>query len=666
LCGIAGIVSKTERIDPFQVKKMLVTLKHRGPDDEGYLFATRDKICIAGGDDTPAEVWKCKANHTPSIHINHVKNTYNIVLAHRRLSIIDLSPLGHQPMSYDNGKLWIVFNGEIYNYIELREGLRKKGYSFITNTDTEVVLASYKEWGFECLSKFNGMWAFVIYDKNKDILFGARDRFGVKPFYYFLNKDYFIFASEIKSLLTLPFIEKKINGRAVFDYLVFGWQEMEEEGFFKDIFELFPSYAFVYNISNGSFKKWKYYTLKYIDKWEKFDNRNLTKYTQMTKNLIFNAISLRLRSDVPVGTCLSGGLDSSTIVCVINNFLLRQNISQIGDRQKVFTASYDLKSVDESKWAKVVVNATNTEWYRTYPKAEELLNDIEDLVYYQEIPFGSTSIYAQYRVMKLAKENGIKVLLDGQGGDELFTGYSAYYRAFFAEIIKNLDIKSFINEFNGLKNSPINSISLIVSLMKLLGVKILPSYFGNLILQRLRKENKYINKDFWIENKRRLEKIKERDVSSLNKMLYEYMTKSSLKVLLKYEDRNSMRFSIEARTPFADDIDLIEYVFQIPSNYKIYNGWSKFLLRETMSGILPEEIRLRKDKIGFATPEYFWLVKIKDELKEYFTDDLKDCINVDMLLKDWDDVFERQNKYEVIHIWKFINLAIWNKVYRSF
>ena len=200
--------------------------------------------------------------------------------------------------------------------------------------------------------------------------------------------------------------------------------------------------------------------------------------------------------------------------------------------------------------------------------------------------------------------------------------------------------------------------------MKLLGVKILSSYFVDLILQRLRKENKYINKDFWIENKRRLEKIKERDVSSLNKMLYEYMTKSSLKVLLKYEDRNSMRFSIEARTPFADDINLIEYVFQIPSVYKIHNGWSKFLLRQAMKGILPEEIRLRKDKIGFATPEYFWLVKIKNELKEYFTDDLKNYINVDVFLKDWDNLFERQNKYGVTYIWRFINLAVWNKVYK--
>ena len=223
MCGIAGIVSKTGIIEPFWIRKMLETLKHRGPDDEGYIFATQGKICIAGGDGTPLEVWKYKVDYAPSIHINSVRNSWKLALGHRRLSILDLSPLGHQPMSYDNGRLWIIFNGEIYNYIEIRNELRKKKYEFLTNTDTEVILASYKEWGSDCVHKFNGMWAFVIYDREKNILFGARDRFGVKPFYYFLSKNYFAFASEIKALLTLPFIEKKINDKAVFDYLVFGW-----------------------------------------------------------------------------------------------------------------------------------------------------------------------------------------------------------------------------------------------------------------------------------------------------------------------------------------------------------------------------------------------------------------------------------------------------------
>jgi asparagine synthase (glutamine-hydrolysing) len=662
MCGIAGVVSN-KSMDPSWIYRMSKTLKHRGPDDEGYLFANRDRICTAGGDDTPVEVWKYKTGYNPIAYIKSVGNGWRLALAHRRLSILDLSPLGHQPMSYNDGNFWIVFNGEIYNYIEIREELKNKGYNFLTNTDTEVILASYKEWGIECLNKFNGMWAFVIYDRTKNVLFGARDRFGVKPFYYFLNKNYFIFASEIKALFALPFMEKRINDKAVFDYLVFGWQEIEEEGFFKGIFELQPSFAFVYNISDGSFKKWKYYTLKYIDKWEKFNSRKLVRYAQEVKDLIFKAVSLRMRSDVSIGTCLSGGLDSSTIVCVINNLLLGNDISQIGDRQKVFTASYETRSVDESKWAEIVVKTTKTEWHRTYPKAEDLLNDIEDLVYYQEIPFGSTSIYAQYRVMKLAKENGIKVLLDGQGGDELFAGYPAYYRAFFAEIMKNKDVRFFFKEVKMLKNSPINLKVLVNYLVRLFVVKTFPEQFLNLILQKALVKDKYINREFLEENKMRLAEIKEKALTSLNQMLWEYMVKINLKTLLRYEDRNSMRFSIEARTPFADDIQLIEYVFNIPSIYKIHNGWSKYLLREAMKNVLPEEIRLRRDKIGFATPEYFWLMEIKDELKYKFTSKLRDYINVDILLKDWDKMLEKQNKHGVTTIWRFINLAIWEEIY---
>lgn len=642
MCGIAGISCK-QNINPILIKKMTDIIRHRGPDDEGFLAINtyKKKIYHLTGPDSKVEKKR----------IESFRESANLFLGHRRLSILDLSPAGHQPMSNEDESIWIVFNGEIYNYIELKCDLQSKGYKFKTNTDTEVLLFSYEEWGRDCLNKFNGMWAFVIYDKRKNILFGSRDRFGVKPLYYYLDDNFFVFSSEIKAIVSFPFIKKEINYETIFDYFVLDYGLKNEE-FFKNINELLPSYSFEYEISNNKFTKWKYYNLKYIDRWEKFNERKAIDYINNIKELLFDSINLRLRADVPVGTCLSGGIDSSVIVCIINKLLETQQIKQIGEQQKIFTASFNIEKIDESRWAHIVNQKTKTSWYRTFPEAKQFLEEIEELVYTQDIPFGSTSIYAQYKVMELAKNSNIKVLIDGQGGDELFSGYYIYYISFFIEMIRNLDINRFIKELIYLYNAPISYKSLISGIIKFLINR-------KFLYKLIRKDNIYINRDFWNSYSYKLNNH-EINNTSLNHTLFEYIEKLNLKTLLRYEDRNSMKFSIETRTPFADSINLIEYLFTIPSVYKIYKGWSKYLLRESVKGIIPEDIRLRKDKIGFATPEYLWLNEIKNELINYITDDLKDFINISKLRKDWNKIIKDGN----ISIWKFINLGIWKKVYK--
>jgi len=655
MCGIAGVYSFKEKTEKSWILNMANALKHRGPDDEGYLAVSSKNKEVYHLIGTDSKVQRMK--------IEDFNKPVNLLLGHRRLSILDTSPLGHQPMSNRNKTIWIVYNGEIYNYVELRKELKSFGYEFRTNTDTEVLLAAYEKWGERCLDRFNGMWSFVIYDRRRNILFGARDRFGVKPFYYYVNNKFFAFASEIKAIMRLPFVRSGINPKTVFDYLVLGFEEIEEEGFFKDIFELQPSFAFTYNLFSNEFKKWRYYTLEYIDKWEKFNERNLKKYKATIKELLVDSVAIRLRSDVPVGSCLSGGIDSSTIVCIINKLLEKDSIKQIGDRQKVFTAGYEVDAIDERKWATRVVEQTKTSWYKTIPKSEELLADVEDLIWTQDIPFGSTSIYAQYRVMKLAKESGVKVLLDGQGGDELFTGYRGYYGTYAMEILRHFDIVRFIKEWKNTANSSLSKMSLMVLGMKAIGANVLPTTLKAVTLSMTTKIKNYINPHFWNNYKFRLEMIKKKAKKSLNEALHEYMTGFNLKTLLRYEDRNSMKFSIESRTPFADDISLIEYVFQIPSAYKIYEGWSKYLLREATKGILPDEIRTRTDKIGFAVPEYSWLKESKDVMKEYMTDDLCAFFNVRKVLDDWDVLVDNQSESGITSVWRFINLAIWKKVY---
>lgn len=655
MCGIAGIYSPEGKVEMSWIRRMTDTLAQRGPDDEGFLAANTYANEIQHLTGSKSE---CKGQR-----IEAFEKTANLFLGHKRLSILDTSPLGHQPMSNKDKKIWIVHNGEIYNYLELREELKTLGYDFSTNTDTEVLLAAYEEWHAECLKRFNGMWSFVIYDTRENVLFGARDRFGVKPFYYYIDKHYFAFASEIKALIKLPFFKKEINPEAVFDYLVLNLYEHKPEGFFKGIYELQPSFAFYYDLDTNSMEKWRYYSLNYTDEWEKFDEQKLKQYTTSTKELLFNAVSLRLRSDVPVGTCLSGGIDSSTIVCFINRMLEKSEIDQVGEKQKVFTASYDGGPIDESKWAKIVVEETKASWFRTFPNADQFMEDLEDLVYTQDIPFGSTSIYAQYRVMKLAKENGVKVLLDGQGGDELFTGYQFYYGIFFIEMLKAFAVGRLTRELRCLKNSPINMRSLLVSLAKILSKKLTTNSLKEAIFRLKKKEMNYLNTDFFEGNRHRLTMTNDMVSTSLNQMLNEYISRLSLKPLLRYEDRNSMRFSIEARTPFADDIHLIEHIFQIPSVYKIYCGWSKYLLRTATKGVLPEAIRLRKDKIGFATPEYSWLNEMKEVFKNYVTDEMSEFINVKKMQQDWDKLTQSQVQVGITNLWRFINLSIWRKVY---
>ncbi len=662
MCGIAGIYSSKNEARPEWVKLMTDTLKHRGPDDEGFLAADAKTGKIyynLTGDESKIKGRPINAFNIPA----------NLLLGHRRLSIIDTTSAGHQPMGNAGGNIYIIFNGEIYNYLELRKALKSLGYQFRTNTDTEVLLACYEEWGKDCLSKLNGMWSFCIYDSKKNILFCARDRFGVKPFYYYIDENYFSFASEIKAIVKLPFYKKDINRQAAFGYLFLGREETNEESFFKGIYELLPSHYLIYNLNSAKSTRTRYYTLNYTDEWKDFNENNLNTYTDEVKSRLFEAVKLRLRSDVPVGSCLSGGLDSSGIVCIINEFLRKEHPRQIGDFQKVFTAVYPDSPVDESRWAKIAVDETRTEWFRTYPNGEDLLKDLEDLVYAQDIPFGSTSIYAQYKVMKLASESGVKVLLDGQGGDELFTGYSEYYGTFFADMVKNKKFLQLLKEFGSLSNSPVNKLYVIKYLIKLFAYEI-TSGIGTGFSKNLYRQYKYIigtgryiDPDFYNENKIYVEDTKV-VFKSLNQMLYLLITGLNLKTLLKYEDRNSMRFSVESRTPFADDIELIESVFKIPSSYKIHGGWSKFIFREAMRGILPEEIRSRKDKIGFATPEGIWLKKHKSTFLNYLKEDgLRKFIRTDMLIKDWNKLIDGLSDNQVAGIWRFINFAVWYKIF---
>jgi asparagine synthase (glutamine-hydrolysing) len=603
MCGIAGIVSLKEPIKDWSlVQVMTDIISYRGPDDYGYLAVnseTREVFPFK----KPAEVRMVHGN---------------LLLGHRRLSIIDLSSAGHQPMSYDHEKLWIVYNGEVYNYIEIRHELEGKGYRFQTKTDTEVILAAYREWGKDCLHKFNGMWSFALWDKEKQELFCARDRLGVKPFYYHFNGHRFSFGSEIKQLLTLPWVEHKMHTGVMFDFIAIGvYGSNYRETCFEDICNLRGGHYLTFSLQAAPTGTRQPEIVQWwdIDLKKKLFGLSDAQYAEKYYELFEDAVNLRLRSDVPVGTCLSGGLDSSGIVCVVDKLLKRKNIS---GKQKTFTAISDVTGYDEREYAQAVIDVTSVEPSFTLPTPEQLLRDLDKLLWHQDEPFTSTSIFAGWCVYGLARQQGVTVTLDGQGADEMLGGYDAMPISCLAEDLVHARLLRFCHNFMGYKkNHHLTMYNLVKQIMR----RTVKGRFPAQLMPFMHRAQKIINKDYLQEGLKRsvyLQNLKNSS-NSLNyfdQQLYQATMSGSLPGILRQVDRNSMAFSLEARLPFLD-YRLVEYTFALPSHQKIRHGLAKHVYRNALQGTLPEKVRQRVSKFGFITAEPFW---IKGKARQIFDD----------------------------------------------
>ncbi|MGB9696372.1 MAG: asparagine synthase (glutamine-hydrolyzing) [Ignavibacteria bacterium] len=600
MCGICGIKYFVDRkVNTSDLLRMMNLLKHRGPDDEGI----------------------------------YVDN--NIGFGFMRLSIIDLSTAGHQPMWDETHRYVIVYNGEVYNYIELREELIKKGYKFQSSTDTEVVLYSYIEYGESALHKFNGMFAFVIYDTIEKKLFGARDRFGVKPFYYFQNSESFVFASEIPPLLEVLNSRPQANDRIIFDYLTFNRTDHTAETFFSNIFKLQHGECFTIEGKEVRFKRWYDLHQQVQQPFESGDE---------FREMFISSIKLRLRSDVPVGVCLSGGIDSSSIVSVLIKSFGRNDI-------KTFSAIYD-DECDESKYINLFSTMLKNMYYVT-PDAESLYNDINNFINAQGEPVPSTSPYAHFKVMELARGR-VVVTLDGQGADELFAGYPYFFGMFYKELLLKLKFLKLMSE----------NISYFFKHRSLYAFKTFIFYiFSSTIRTKLRVTEKgYLTRDFskkYVIDNFISENLYE--AKTLNELLVNHF-EFKLEHLLKWEDRNSMWFSLESRVPFLD-YRLVERTLSLPSDVIIKKGMTKYFLRNALKDYLPPEIARRKDKKGFDTPEDKWF------RTELFRSLVMDILSSQSFIqRGYIDAKKAIDKYcqylngEINiskEIWKWINLELW-------
>jgi asparagine synthase (glutamine-hydrolysing) len=631
MCGIAGIIHK-QKEDSIKdsIFDMSQAIKHRGPDGEGFTFFS-DLIEIpAYSNDTPiVNIESNRFLFNPKKGLKDVSSNYHMAFAHRRLSIIDLSESGHQPMCDMSSNYWITFNGEIFNYLELKAELKEKGHQFLTQTDTEVILAAYKEWGTNCLEKFNGMFALALYDKLKQEIFCARDRVGVKPFYFINTPTTFAFASEQKAFLKSKLIPFEINETQQFDFILNAELETEEQSLFKNIYELKPSHYFIFNLKTFDLNINSYYDINLNSNHHSSESEIIDTIESKLKH----SIDLRLRSDVEIGSCLSGGLDSSIIAGMIRQL-------QPAKSTQLFTAIFPHEAFDESNYAKEVANFVNGNWHTVSPNETDFFNDIEKLNYSQDLPIWSTSTYSQYRVMKLASENHIKVLLDGQGADELFGGYAHHYFSLWKELPLVSTFKSINDARQSIRHPFLN--------------------FGKQLL----KENLHIGFDYSSYFHSPLNQIaKPRTIHFKNTLNEQLKTDyfGNLKSFLKCEDRCSMAFGIESRVPFADDVELVDYIFSVQGNKKIKNGVSKYLLREATKNYIPEKIYKRTDKVGFETPVEKWLTNYQSEILDVITHQL-DFINHQQLK----DNFTKLLSQKPTFVLRLYSLAIWKKVFSAY
>ncbi|MER3471854.1 MAG: asparagine synthase (glutamine-hydrolyzing) [Chitinophagaceae bacterium] len=568
MCGIAGICSRNSRlVVKEQLQAATQTLTHRGPEGEGYY-----------------------------------NDTGTVALGHRRLCIIDLSEEAAQPFHYAD-RYHLVYNGELYNYLELKEELSRKGYRFHTTSDTEVLMVSFVVWGKECLHHFDGAFAFAIWDEKEQVLFAARDRFGEKPFFFFYDEERLVFASEIKALWKMG-IAKEVNKAMLYNFLTIGYTTNPsdpQETFYNNIHKLPAASLLTFSLQANELIIEKY--------WQPVIDVNHTimedEAIEKFQYLFAQSIRKRLRSDVAIGTSLSGGLDSSAVIAFCN----QQQATQY--THKCFTAAFEGFEKNEKQYATKVANEFGLEHHLVTINEEGVIGLMELIMQQQDEPFSTASPIAQYKVFEAAKEAGVTVLLDGQGADEILAGYSKYYKWYWQELRGtklNYELRAAralgVQEDFDWKNSL---------------ASFFPQFTASLLEGKKAKQafkQSDLNQDFAFSNKQNFYYTLPASLN-LNSALYYNTFVNGLEELLRLADRNSMAHAVEVRLPFLNG-ELVEFLFTLPPHFKIQHGWSKWLLRKATENCLPPEIVWRKDKVGFEPPQKLWMQNkdVQEQLME--------------------------------------------------
>jgi asparagine synthase (glutamine-hydrolysing) len=632
MCGIAGLILVPAcNIRSELIRSLSERLEHRGPDDFGWLSLRKGEV----------------KSH------RKIKRDFiaDAVLVHRRLSILDLTSAGWQPMASQEGRYHIVFNGEIYNYLELQRELKSIGYRFRSRSDTEVLLAAYAQWGAGALSRLVGMFAFAILDLETRKLFLARDVFGIKPLYYTYWQDGFAFASEIKPLLELPGVHRRINPQRLYDYLRFGITDQGGETLIGDIKQL-PAAHFMevpLDHPQGGYPS-RYWEIDFSQRTELSFNEAANRL----RELFLESVGLHLRSDVPVGAALSGGIDSSSIVMAMRH--LEPDVD-------IHTFSYiaDDPKISEERWVDLVGRTANATVHKVKLSPNDLMADLDALVDSQEQAFGSTNIYAQREVFRQAREVGIKVMLDGQGADELLGGYHYYIAARLASLLRQGQWTEAGRLVHGASKLPgAGMLQLWCRAMDFL----VPSKLQAPMRRMIKKDlvPPWLNLEWFQAHDVEMKSVSYTTRKEiLRESLHHDLTDLSLPQLLRYEDRNSMAFSIESRVPFLTP-KLASFILSLPEEYLIApNSTTKAVFRQAMRGIVPDVILDRGDKIGFATPEKDWLFALRPWVERVLASKTPadmPALDFSAMRQEWNWILGGRRSFDW-RVWRWVNVILW-------
>jgi asparagine synthase (glutamine-hydrolysing) len=634
MCGIAGFVPGSQRLSAVRASRVLNRLRHRGPDDRGWLMYSRG--CLRTGHD-----WD--ATQTADC---------DLLLLHRRLSILDLSALGWQPMSTSCRRYSIVYNGEVYNYVELREELERLGYQFRTHTDTEVVLAAYSEWGADSVRRFVGMFAFAIFDSRRRNLFLARDFFGIKPLYYSASEQQFAFASEIKALLDFDSTNRQVDSSALLLYLRHGLSDQGATTLLSTIRQLPAAHYMEVSLDQPALAE----PVQYWKPQLTICDSPFDEAAQTLRELFIESIRLHLRSDVPVGAALSGGIDSSAIVACMR---------QVAPGQEIHTFSYiaDDPRLNEERWVDLVAGAVGAHVHNVHAGPNDLVRDLDALLNAQEEPFGSTTIYAQHRVFRLANEAGIKVMIDGQGADELLGGYRYYIGAQFASLVRQHRFRDALRLLRGAAKLPDCGILWVLLCS---ADYLFPREWQKVLRAMVAKEltPRWVKAAWFRERGAETTQVNFcPGPNVLRSALLRALTETSLPHLLRYEDRNSMAYSIESRVPFLTP-QLAEFILSLPEHYIVaLDGTSKAIFRSAMRGIVPQPILDRRDKIGFATPELEWLRVLNCWVEQTLSSETAATmpfLDLGAMQQEWKAMLAGRQAFDN-RVWRWLNVIRWSQ-----
>lgn len=632
MCGILGAVfaeTETGQYAKAHMHTALAAIAHRGPNDRGL--------------------------ETTSL------GAVDVILGHTRLSIIDLSAAGHQPMHSACGQFSIVFNGEVYNYRELRQQLCQLGRVFRTDSDTEVLLAAWQQWGFDALQKLRGMFAFSVLDRLANKLFCARDAFGIKPFYYSRQAHQFLFASELPALLALFPERPSVNVQRSFDYLIHGGYDDSDHTFLNGIIALPAGHFLELDLNDLA-------SAKQPERWwwpkvEQSFSGTFESAADELRERFLNSIRLHLRSDVPIGAALSGGVDSSAVVC---------GMRHVEPDMPINTFSYIAKGQegDEEVWADMVNQQVRAKAHKITVSGHELAADIDDMIRVQGEPFYSTSIYAQYRVFKLARENGVTVTLDGQGADELLAGYNGYPGHRLRSLVQQGQLLQAYRFANAWAQWPGRSKAF--AWQSLLG-QYLPAHARATALKWIGRDTSpaWLNSHY-LSQAGVQRSLYPHSVASdeaprgryLTATLRRSLSGGALGSLLRHGDRNSMRWAVESRVPFLNS-DIAEFLLTVPEHFLVSNqGETKSIFRHAMRGIVPDPVLDRKDKVGFATPELVWLRQLGQQRVYEWLEGARQLpmLNVDACRSELKQIIDGQRPFSY-RAWRLINLCRWVQVF---